>query len=106
MSFYGLACYKDRLNWFVKGNTKIKLSKLRKMQTGLSVAEYVAQNDIEPVYLILNMQEFFRRIYISKVYMKEFSPAFIAGIPALGHPCYSKYLKEGETVNENILPFP
>lgn len=106
VSFYGLACYKERLNWFVKGNTKIKLSKLRKMQTGLSVAEYITQNNVEPVYMILNMQECFRRIYISKVYMKEFSPAFIAGIPALGHPCYSIYLKEGETINENILPFP
>lgn len=106
VSFYGLACYKERLNWFVKNNPKVKLSKIRKMQTGYSVAEYITRNNIEPVYSILSMQSCFRRIYISKVYMREFSPAFIAGIPALGHKCYSKYLKEGETINENILPFP
>lgn len=109
VSFYGLACYKDskdRLNWFVKGNKRIKLSKLRKEQTNYSIAEYVIQNSIEPVYSALNMQSCFRRIYISKVYMKEFSSAFIAGILALGHKCYSKYLKEGEIINEDILPFP
>lgn len=106
VSFYGLACYKDRLNWFVKDNQKISLSELREMQTGYSIAEYVKQNNIEPIYGILDMQKCFRRIYISKVYMKEFSPAFIAGLPALGHACYKKYLKEGETINENILPFP
>lgn len=54
----------------------------------------------------LKMQKYFRRIYISKVYMKEFSPAFIAGIPTFGHSSYSKYLKEGEEINEDILPFP
>lgn len=106
VSFYGLACYKERLNWFVRDNQKIKLSKLRKKQTGYSVTEYLEKKGINPVYVTLNMQEHFRRIYISKVYMKEFSTAFIAGIPALGHTCYSKYLKEGETINENILPFP
>ena len=106
VSFYGLACYKDRLNWFVKGNKRIKLSKLRKEQRNYSIAEYVIQNSIEPVCSVLNMQSCFRRIYISKVYMKEFSSAFIAGIPALGHKCYSKYLKEGEIINEDILPFP
>ena len=106
VSFYGLACYKDRLNWFVKGNKRIKLAKLRKEQRNYSIAEYVIQNSIEPVCSVLNMQSCFRRIYISKVYMKEFSSAFIAGIPALGHKCYSKYLKEGEIINEDILPFP
>jgi len=106
VSFYGLACYKDRLNWFVKGNRRIKLSKLQKLQTGHSVVEYIEQNHIEPVYVTLKMQKCFRRIYISKVYMKEFSPAFIAGLPALGHSCYNKHLKEGEVINENILPFP
>lgn len=106
VSFYGLACYKERLDWFVKGNQKVMLSKLRKIQVGCSVAEFIKQNNIEPVYAILNMQKSFRRIYISKVYMKEFSPAFIAGIPALGHVCYNKYLKEGDMINENILPFP
>ena len=106
VSFYGLACYKERLDWFVKGNQKVMLSKLRKTQVGCSVAEFIEQNNIEPVYAILNMQESFRRIYISKVYMKEFSSAFIAGIPALGHVCYKKYLKEGDMINENILPFP
>lgn len=106
VSFYGLACYRNRLNWFVKNNKKIKISELRKNQICQSIEEYLEINNINPVCMELKMQKYFRRIHISKVYMKEFSPAFIAGIPTFGHSSYSKYLKEGEEINEDILPFP
>lgn len=106
VSYYGLSCYKRELDWFVKGNDKIKLSEIRKEQLGLSVKEYVEKNDIKPVYTVLKMQERFRRIYIAKVYMKEFSTAFIAGVPALGHKAYEKFLPKGENLNKRILPFP
>lgn len=62
--------------------------------------------NLNPVYMDLKQAKLFNHIFISKVYMTEFSPAFIGGVPALGHPSFNKYLKQGIKMNESILPFP
>lgn len=106
VSYYGLKCYKGRLDWYVKGNEEILLSDIRNNQSKIGILDYIKEKGIEPVYSKLKVNDNFKKIYISKVYMTEFSPAFIAGIPAVGHRSYRKYLKDNESINKDILPFP
>lgn len=106
VSYYGLDCYKDKLDWYVKDNEEVLLSEIIRTQSKIPIKQYVEENNIEPVYSKLKVTESFKNIFISKVYMTEFSTAFIAGIPALGHESYKKYLPEDESINKDILPFP
>lgn len=106
VSYYGLKCYKDKLDWYVKGNEEVLLSNIRDAQTKVPIMEYIVEDGIEPVYSKLKVDDIFENIHISKVYMTEFSPAFIAGIPAVGHSSYKKYLGDNESINKDILPFP
>jgi ribosomal protein S12 methylthiotransferase accessory factor len=106
VSYYGLKCYQQKLDWYVKENEEITLSEIRNNQPNKDIIEYVKENSINPLYSKLNVTDSFKHIYISKVYMTEFSPAFIAGVPAVGHSTYKKYLGENECINREILPFP
>jgi ribosomal protein S12 methylthiotransferase accessory factor len=106
VSYYGLECYKHDLDWYVRNNEELLLSQIREQQTCVNINTYIKDNNIKPVYFDFEVAKMFRFIYISKVYMSEFSPAFIAGFPAVGHPSYKKYLPEGKSINERILPFP
>ncbi|MBO0481260.1 YcaO-like family protein [Candidatus Enterococcus courvalinii] len=106
VSYYGLDCYKHGLDWYVKENEEIMLSEIKEKQSGMTISEYILKNDLKPVYSDLEVSNMFDHIYISKVYMKEFSPAFIAGFPATGHVSYEKYKDVERGINPNILPFP
>lgn len=106
VSYYGLECYKHDLDWYVKDNPTVKLSELREKQEKLSIREFVSVHGIHPYYMKLDTMKMFSYIYLSKVYMTEFSPAFIAGTPALGHPTYAKYIDPEKGFNHKILPFP
>lgn len=106
VSYYGLKCYKDKLNWYVKDNKEVLLSDIINNQTKISILDYIVEQNIEPVYSKLKVDENFKNIHISKVYMTEFSTAFIAGIPALGHKSYKKNLVKNKSINKYILPFP
>ena len=106
VSYYGLKENKHKLDWYVRNNTKVTVSGLKQNSEGLSIESYIQKNNLSPVYMDLDMANAFKNIFISKVYMSEFSPAFIGGIPALGHPAFKKYLKPGVQVSESILPFP
>ena len=106
VSYYGLDCYKHDLDWYVKNNDEVNLTDIRNSQKLCPIEAYIVENKIKPVYSDLEMANFFENIYISKVYMPEFSTAFIAGVPALGHPSYKKFLKKGQEINKKILPFP
>lgn len=106
VSYYGLKSNRDKLDWYVKGNEKVNLSSLKGSQTNQSIRDYVKENNLRPLFSRLDIADRFNNIYISKVFMKEFTPAFIAGVPVLGHAKYKEYLSEGEEINREILPFP
>ncbi|MGL5972303.1 MAG: hypothetical protein ACRCZK_01000 [Oscillospiraceae bacterium] len=104
VTYYGLECYKHDLDWYTKNNEEFCLSEIKKAQTELDINAYAERESLHPVYFDLETSKLFEFIFISKVYMTEFSPAFIAGFPAVGHPSYQKYQHSG--INERILPFP
>ncbi|PFA17379.1 MULTISPECIES: YcaO-like family protein [Bacillus cereus group] len=106
VSYYGLKSNQHKLDWYVKGNKPRLLSEIRKIQTNQNIREYVKEFNLEPFISRLGISEQFKNIYISKVYMKEFTPAFIAGVPVLGHEKYQEYLQDGSELNKEILPFP
>lgn len=106
VSYYGLKTHQEKLDWYVKGNTQRMLSEVRENQTQEDIMTYIEKEQIRPVISRLEIADQFNHIYISKVFMKEFTPAFIAGVPALGHPKYAEYLPEDATINKEILPFP
>lgn len=106
VSYYGLKKYRNKLDWYVKGNDQRSLSELCKEQTKLPIQDYVKKNNLNPYMTHLQVANRFKYIYISKVFLKEFTPAFIAGVPMLGHSKYEEYLEDGQSMNEEILPFP
>lgn len=106
VSYYGLNCYKRDLDWYTKNNEEVQLSEIKTKQTKLDIHAYVKAYGLRPVYFNLEVSKMFKFIYISKVFMTEFSPAFIAGFPAVGHPSYAKYEDPDRGINERILPFP
>jgi len=106
VSYYGLKRNQHKLDWYVKGNKQRYLSEIRAVQTNQHINDYVTENNIQPFVTRLEMANRFKHIYISKVYLKEFTPAFIAGVPMLGHKKYKEYVKDGQAVNQEILPFP
>jgi ribosomal protein S12 methylthiotransferase accessory factor len=106
VSYYGLACNRAKLDWYVRDNEQVLLSELRAQQPLLSIHEYVEQQGLQPVSCTVSLANRFDHIYITKVFMAEYSPAFIAGVPALGHPTYAEYLAVGGEINQEILPFP
>lgn len=106
VSYYGLECHKKDLDWYTKNNDEILLSTIKARQENLDIDEYLKAHFISPVYFNLEVAKIFKYIFISKVYMTEFSPAFIAGFPALGHASYKKYMDKEKGVNDRILPFP
>ncbi|AIS51587.1 hypothetical protein TKV_c03830 [Thermoanaerobacter kivui] len=105
VSYYGLKRHKEKLSWYLENNEKIYLSEIKKNQERISVTDYLKKEKIRPLCLKI-MPGRFNHIFISKVFMVEFVPAFIAGIPMLGHEKYKEYLKEGEEINKDILPYP
>lgn len=106
VSYYGLKSNQHKLDWYVKGNEQRFLSEIREEQTNQHINDYVEENDLQPFITQLEMANHFKYIYISKVYLKEFTPAFIAGVPMLGHKKYKDYLQDGQAINHEILPFP
>lgn len=106
VSYYGLKCYQNKLDWYVKGNEEISLAEIRNNQSNKGILQYAKDESLNPAYNRLKVTDMFEHIYISKVYMTEFSTAFIAGVPAVGHSSYKKYLNEGQRINKEILPFP
>lgn len=106
VSYYGLKSNQHKLDWYVKGNPQRLLSEVRAEQTSLNIREYVDENEMKPLMAKLAIGDRFKHIYISKVYMREFTPAFIAGVPVLGHEKYDEFLREGDEINQEILPFP
>ncbi|MFZ5353999.1 MAG: YcaO-like family protein [Bacillota bacterium] len=106
VSYYGLKCNQSKLNWYVKGNKKVTLSQLRETQSNKNIKEFIKENGLLPLISRLKIADMFKHIYLSKVFMKEFTPAFIAGVPALGHKKYKQYLKAGSKINKEILPYP
>lgn len=106
VSYYGLDKYKRDLDWYTKNNEELALSQIRNDQTNIDIDEYVRKNKLKPVYFDLEVSKLFKFIFISKVYMTEFSSAFIAGFPATGHPSYEKYKQLDKAINDRILPFP
>lgn len=106
VSYYGLERYKRDLDWYTKNNIEITLTQIKSEQTNMSIDDYIKQNNLKPVYLDLEASKLFKFIFISKVYMTEFSSAFIAGFPAVGHPSYDKYKDIDKGINNRILPFP
>lgn len=106
VSYYGLKENQSKLDWYVKNNDEINLLEIKKSAPKMSIEDYINKFNLNPVYMDLKQADQFKYIFISKVYMTEFSPAFIGGVPALGHPSFKKYLKTGTQVNDSILPFP
>ncbi|MFA9555699.1 YcaO-like family protein [Evansella sp. AB-rgal1] len=106
VSYYGLKRNQHKLDWFVKDNPKRLLSEIRETETRLNILEYIKKHNIEPYIARLDIGKQFKNIYISKVFMKEFTPAFIAGVPMFGHKKYNQYLHKDVEMNREILPFP
>ncbi|WP_175637891.1 YcaO-like family protein [Metabacillus schmidteae] len=106
VSYYGLKSNQHKLNWYVKGNQQRLLSDIKENQTNQNILDYVKKHHLNPYISRLLIGDRFKHIYISKVFMKEFTPAFIAGVPVLGHEKYDEYLAEGVDINNEILPFP
>ncbi|MGJ8730770.1 YcaO-like family protein [Listeria aquatica] len=106
VSYYGLEEHKEKLNWYIKGNEVVKLSELAKLKNEKDIEEFLKKNNIDPIYFPYKISKRFKNIYISKVYIPEFTPAFIAGQPMLGHDKYETYLVEGTTYRKDILPYP
>lgn len=104
VSYYGLTKYRNKLDWYVKDNDKVLLSKVRDKQRDESIYQYLENNSLKPSIDRLVVGNQFKHIYLTKVFMTEFTSAFIAGMPALGHPKYSIYEQDG--INQDILPFP
>ncbi|EUJ21525.1 hypothetical protein MAQA_02292 [Listeria aquatica FSL S10-1188] len=71
-----------------------------------TLKNFLKKNNIDPIYFPYKISKRFKNIYISKVYIPEFTPAFIAGQPMLGHDKYETYLVEGTTYRKDILPYP
>lgn len=92
VSYYGLKSNQHKLDWYVKNNPIRYLSEIRESQTNINIMDYVKKQKISPIISRLKVAELFNNIFITKVYMKEFTPAFIAGVPAIGHWKYEKYL--------------
>lgn len=106
VSYYGLKEHSHKLDWYIKNNINILLSDIQKNQPKLSILDYIKDKKIDPIYLKLKVDNNFKYIHIAKIFMTEFSSAFIAGFPAFGHKSYSKYLRKNESINSDILPFP
>lgn len=106
VSYYGLKKNRHKLDWYVKENNQLLLSNIRKEQKSQCIEEYVEENNLRPFMTNLKVANRFKYIYISKVFLTEFTPAFIAGVPMLGHKKYEQYLDKGQNINEEILPFP
>ncbi|HFE9852295.1 YcaO-like family protein [Enterococcus faecalis] len=106
VSYYGLKEHKEKMNWYVKENKLIKLSKLIKTKNEKNIEVFLKKNKIEPIYFPYKISKRFKNIYISKVYMTEYTPAFIAGQPMLGHYKYREHLVEGTLYRKDILPYP
>lgn len=106
VSYYGLERNRHKLDWYVEGNDRRTLSEIREEQTKYDIWQFLRLYNINPLISRLEMAKQFKHIYILKVYMLEFAPAFIAGFPALGHQKYKKYLPEEAELNKEILPYP
>lgn len=105
VSYYGLKANRNKLDWYVKNNSKINLSEIRDKQEKLSVEQFIEKEKIRPIIMEHEMSKQFKHIFISKTYLLEYTPAFISGTPAFGHEKYQKYLGNG-TLNPSILPYP
>lgn len=105
VSYYGLERYREKLDWFVCDNEKVLLSEVRNNQPDIGIDKYIDDRGLQPIIDRLSIGDRFKNIYITKVFMAEFTPAFIAGVPSHGHPKYKEYLGDNK-LNEDILPFP
>jgi len=106
VSYYGLKEHKDKLDWYIKDNEVVNLSDLVKVSNIKNIEDFLKKNKINPIYFPYNIAKRFKNIYISKVYIPEYTPAFIAGQPMLGHEKYDKHLVNGTSYRQDILPYP
>lgn len=106
VSYYGLKEHQDKLNWYVKNNEKISLTSLHEIQNEKDIEKFLIKENIDPIFFSFEVAKQFKRIFISKVYIPEYTPAFIAGIPMLGHEKYDLHLAEGTDFRKDILPYP
>jgi len=106
VSYYGLEEHKEKLNWYVKGNKEVRLSHLLQKKNEKDIELMLKKNHVDPIYFPYKIAEQFQNIYMSKVYMLEYTPAFIAGAPMLGHEKYDKHLIPGTNFRQDILPYP
>lgn len=92
---YGFDSHASKLEWYLKGSGKVKLSELRKAETGTgsgksnyeAILDIAKAHDLDPIFLDFTLPDL-KTVRLTKVFCPPLTPPYLHSLPAYGADRY------------------